>query len=45
MSDKKNEKSKIKEQFPELEDLMFKNKSAIDKAKKKKYFKEKYKKK
>lgn len=45
MQHKQNEKQKIKEQYPELEDLMFRNKSAMEKAKKKKYFKEKYKKK
>lgn len=36
---------KIKEEYPDLLDLMFKNKQAQEKAKKKKYFKEKYKKK
>lgn len=45
MYNETKKKEKIKEQYPELEDLMFRNKSAIDKAKKKKYFKEKYKKK
>lgn len=34
-------KSKIKEQYPELEHLMFKNDDAKRLAKKKKYFKEK----
>lgn len=35
-------KSKIKEEFPELSDLMFKNKSAIKRASKQKYFKSKW---
>ena len=31
-------KSKVKEEFPELEDLMFKNSRAISRNKRKKYF-------
>lgn len=38
------EESGIKKDFPELEDLMFRNKQAQRTAKKKKYYKEKNKK-
>jgi len=33
-----NTKSKVKQEFPELEDLMFKNSTAISRHKRKKYF-------
>ncbi len=35
----KHKENKILKEFPEIEDLMFKNKKALSYAKKKKYFK------
>ncbi len=37
-SEKKKNKSKVKEKFPKLEDLMFNNPDALRRSKKKKYF-------